>query len=193
MYFKSGDFGCYDLQGNLKWQLNVFERFAEVTSETLWWDLGTSPVLTSNAVVVTMMHSGPSYLAALNRTDGKLLWKHDRVTDVRREAAQSYTTPIVTTNPDGKEVKHTSLLNQIEIVFGIVSRRVMRRRNFKSPADLKDRLLDFVQYFNRTFARPFQWKHIGRPVRSDTIKRPPTWKENRANLRKARRNAHLVA
>ncbi len=104
VYFKSGDFGCFDLSGELNWQTNVFQRFAEVTMKTLWWDLGTSPVLTKDAVVVTMMHTGPSYLAAFNRVDGKLLWKHDRVTDAPVEAAQSYTTPIVTTNPDGKEV-----------------------------------------------------------------------------------------
>lgn len=104
VYFKSGDFACFDLAGKLQWQLNVFDRFAEVTSKTLWWDLGTSPVLTKDAIVITMMHSGPSYLAAFNRADGKVLWKHDRNTDAPEEAAQSYTTPIVTTNPDGKEV-----------------------------------------------------------------------------------------
>lgn len=104
VYYKSGDFGCFSLTGELQWQTNVFERFAEVTTKTLWWDLGTSPVLTKDAIVVTMMHTGPSYLAAFNRADGKLLWKHDRKTDAPKEAAQSYTTPIVTTNPDGKEV-----------------------------------------------------------------------------------------
>lgn len=104
VYFKSGDFGCFDFEGNLKWETNVFERFAKVTTETLWWDLGTSPVLTSGAVVITMMHSGPSYLAALRPSDGKLLWKVDRNTGAPREAAQSYTTPVVTTNPQGAEV-----------------------------------------------------------------------------------------
>ena len=104
VYFKSGDVACYSVGGELQWQTNVFTRFAEVTNETLWWDLGTSPVLTSDAVIVTMMHSGPSYLAAFDRATGKLKWKHDRVTDAPREAAQSYTTPVVTTNPDGKEV-----------------------------------------------------------------------------------------
>ncbi|MCA9051427.1 MAG: PQQ-binding-like beta-propeller repeat protein, partial [Planctomycetaceae bacterium] len=104
VYFKSGDFGCFSVDGSLQWQTNIFHRFAEVNSETLWWDLGTSPVLTSNAVVVTMMHSGPSYLAAFNPADGKVLWKHDRVTDAPREAAQSYTTPVVTRDPDGREV-----------------------------------------------------------------------------------------
>ncbi|MEZ6131861.1 MAG: PQQ-binding-like beta-propeller repeat protein [Planctomycetaceae bacterium] len=104
VYFKSGDFGCFSLSGELKWQTNVFERFADVTTETLWWDLGTSPVLTSNAIVVTMMQTGPSYLAAFRPADGKLLWKHDRITNAPSEAAQSYTTPNVVTNPDGQEV-----------------------------------------------------------------------------------------
>ena len=36
-------------------------------------------------------------------------------------------------------------------------RRVMRRGNFKSLAELKDRLVDFIGYFNLTFAKPFKW------------------------------------
>lgn len=103
-YFKSGDFGCFDLDGKKLWEANVFQKFTEVTTDTLWWDLGTSPVLTRDAIVVTMMHSGPSYLAAFNRESGELIWKHDRKTDAPREAAQSYTTPVVTMNPAGKEV-----------------------------------------------------------------------------------------
>ena len=75
--------------------------------------------------------------------------------------------------------KHTSWLNQIEVVFGIVSRRVMRRGNFTSQQHLKERLLDFIDYFNRTFAKPFQWNYTGRHVRPNTIQRPSTWKEHR--------------
>ncbi|MEO2036305.1 MAG: transposase [Planctomycetaceae bacterium] len=88
--------------------------------------------------------------------------------------------------------KHTSWLNQIEIVFGIVSRRVMRRGNFKSLENLKERLIDFINYFNRTFAKPFQWNYTGRPVRSDTIRRPSTWKENWRTSRQCRRTSALV-
>ena len=77
--------------------------------------------------------------------------------------------------------KHTSWLNQIEIVFGIVGRRVVRRGNFTSLAALKERLLDFIDYFNRTFAKPFRWTYTGRPVTAKTIKRPATWKENWAS------------
>jgi hypothetical protein len=74
--------------------------------------------------------------------------------------------------------KHTSWLNQIEIVFGIVGRRAVRRGNFTSLAALKQRLLDFIDYFNRTFAKPFRWTYTGRPVTAETVKRPATWKEN---------------
>jgi hypothetical protein len=74
--------------------------------------------------------------------------------------------------------KHTSWLNQIEIVFGIVGRRAVRRGNFTSVAALRLRLLDFIDYFNRTFAKPFRWTYTGRPVTAETVKRPATWKEN---------------
>jgi len=77
--------------------------------------------------------------------------------------------------------KHTSWLNQIEIVFGIVGRRVVRRGNFKSLVALKNRLLDFIDYFNRTFARPFRWTYTGRPITAETTKRPATWKESWAS------------
>ena len=72
--------------------------------------------------------------------------------------------------------KHTSWLNQVEFVFGIVNRRAVRRANSKSLADLKERLLDFIDYFNRTFAKPFRWTYSGRPVSARTVKRPLTWK-----------------
>jgi transposase len=89
--------------------------------------------------------------------------------------------------------KHTSWLNQIEIVFGIVGRRVMRRGNFKSLTELKNRLLDFIGYFNRTFAKPFQWNYTGRPVRNESLKRPSTWKEVWASQRQTTMSSALVA
>jgi putative transposase len=52
--------------------------------------------------------------------------------------------------------KHCSWLNQIEIWFGILMRKLLRRGNFLSQADLKARILEFIDYFNRTMAKPFQ-------------------------------------
>ena len=60
--------------------------------------------------------------------------------------------------------KHTSWLNQIEIWFSILSRRVIRRGVFRSTADLRDRILKFIDYYNDTMAKPFKWTYAGRPL-----------------------------
>jgi len=60
--------------------------------------------------------------------------------------------------------KHCSWLNQIEIWFGILMRKLLRRGNFLSQADLKTRILDFIDYFNRTMAKPFKWTYKGKAL-----------------------------
>jgi len=93
VYYKSGDLAALDLaDGTVVWQTNLQEKFGD---DTLWWDLGTSPVLSKQAVIVAVMQTGPSYLAAFDRTSGELLWKQDRMLDAPEEAAQSYSTPLV--------------------------------------------------------------------------------------------------
>jgi len=62
--------------------------------------------------------------------------------------------------------KHTSWLNQIEIVFGVIARKVIRRGSFKSVDDLRQKLLNFIRYFNEVFAKPFRWTFTGRPLRT---------------------------
>ncbi len=59
--------------------------------------------------------------------------------------------------------KHTSWLNQVEIWFSILVRRVIKRGNFTSLDDLRARILAFIAYFNQT-AKPFQWTYTGRPL-----------------------------
>jgi outer membrane protein assembly factor BamB len=93
VYFKSGELACLKLaDGAVVWQTNLQERFGK---DTLWWDLGTSPVLSKKAVIIAVMQEGPSYLVAFDRTTGKELWKHDRILEAPMEATQSYTTPLV--------------------------------------------------------------------------------------------------
>jgi len=60
--------------------------------------------------------------------------------------------------------KHTSWLNQIEIWFSILVRRVLKRGNFTSEADLREKILAFIDYFNQTLAKPFKWTYTGRPL-----------------------------
>ena len=77
--------------------------------------------------------------------------------------------------------KHSSWLNQIEVVFGIIGRRVMRHGSFTSQADLRKKLTTFINYFNRTFAKPFNWTYTGKPTRSNNDQRPRTWREKTQN------------
>ena len=75
--------------------------------------------------------------------------------------------------------KHSSWLNQIEIIFGIINRRVIRHGSFSSKQDLIEKLKRFFEYFNKTIARPMNWTYTGRPTRSRPEDRPKTWREKR--------------
>jgi transposase len=60
--------------------------------------------------------------------------------------------------------KHASWLNQIEIWFSILVRKVIRRGSFVSTEDLKAKIESFIAYFNRTLAKPFRWTYTGKPL-----------------------------
>lgn len=60
--------------------------------------------------------------------------------------------------------KHTSWLNQVEIWLSILVRKLLKRASFTSIEDLRQRILDFIDYFNKTMAKPFKWTYTGRPL-----------------------------
>ncbi len=61
--------------------------------------------------------------------------------------------------------KHCSWLNQVEIWFSILSKKLIKWGNFKSKEDLKSQLEKFIEYFNQTMAKPFKWTFKGFPLR----------------------------
>ena len=72
-------------------------------------------------------------------------------------------------NPDHRIVfhytpKHASWLNQIEIWFSILARKLLKRGNFTSQDDLKRQVLAFIGYYNRTMAKPFKWTYKGKAL-----------------------------
>ena len=60
---------------------------------------------------------------------------------------------------------HASWLNQIEVYFSIVQRKVLTPNHFWSLAEVKDRLLCFQEHY-RAAARPFQWKFSREDLRT---------------------------
>jgi hypothetical protein len=73
------------------------------------------------------------------------------------------------TDPSHKHVvhftpKHGSWMNQIEIWFGVLSRQLLRRGEFHSVAELTERINDFIAYYNRHLAFPYEWTYTGKPM-----------------------------
>lgn len=99
VYFKSGTLAAVDLKGSIRWQTNLVKRFG---SDTLFWDHGTSPVLTTKSVVMTRMHKGESWIAAFDKASGKIQWKVPRNFVTPTEGDHGYSTPLVITH-EGNE------------------------------------------------------------------------------------------
>jgi putative transposase len=58
---------------------------------------------------------------------------------------------------------HASWLNQIEIWFGILTRKIIRRGIFRSRDELIHKVMAFVETYNRE-AKPFRWTYTGEPL-----------------------------
>ncbi len=57
--------------------------------------------------------------------------------------------------------KHASWMNQVEIWLSILVRKLLKRGNFTSLDDLRDQILAFIDYYNRTMAKPIKWTYTG--------------------------------
>ena len=60
--------------------------------------------------------------------------------------------------------KHASWMNQVEIWLSILVRKVIQRGNFSSVKELKRKVLAFIEYYNRTMAKPFKWTYQGKAL-----------------------------
>jgi outer membrane protein assembly factor BamB len=99
VFFKSGTFAAVELDGTVRWKTDLVERFGK---DTLFWDHGTSPVLTEKYVVMARMHHGQSWLAAFDKQSGEIAWKVDRNYETPVECDHGYSTPLVIKH-QGKE------------------------------------------------------------------------------------------
>ena len=60
--------------------------------------------------------------------------------------------------------KHSSWMNQIEIWLSILVRKLLKRGSFTSVEDLQTKVLAFIDYYNRTMAKPFKWTYQGKAL-----------------------------
>jgi hypothetical protein len=73
------------------------------------------------------------------------------------------------TDPSHKHVfhftpKHGSWLNQVELWFSVLSRRFLKCGDFTGPEDFEQRLLAFLEEYNRRHAHPYRWTYTGQPL-----------------------------
>lgn len=59
--------------------------------------------------------------------------------------------------------KHSSWMNQIEIWFGIINRKLLKRKSYLSIEELEKSILRFIEQYNLT-AHPFKWTYAGIPL-----------------------------
>lgn len=115
VYFKSGTFAALDFDGKVRWQTNLVDAYGP---DTLYWDHGSSPVLTEKYAVMARMHHGESWLAAFDKTTGQLVWKSARNFETPVEGDHSYATPLLLKTGGNETLlvwggEHTSLHDTI--------------------------------------------------------------------------------
>jgi DDE superfamily endonuclease len=63
---------------------------------------------------------------------------------------------------------HGSWLNQVELFFSVLSRKLLRRDDFASAEAFAQRLGEWLDYYNQEWAHPYRWTYAGTPLVRDT-------------------------
>ncbi len=90
--FRSGRVAGLDMDGKIRWQFNLDERFGP---EELYWDSGSSPMLVGDVVVITRMHHGDSWVAGFDKKTGEQRWLQKRNYPCPPENDNGYATPVL--------------------------------------------------------------------------------------------------
>lgn len=89
--FRSGRVAALEMNGRVRWELNLEERYGP---EKLYWDSGSSPVLTENHVIVSRIHNGESWVAGFDKKTGEQRWLQKRNYPAPAENDNGYATPV---------------------------------------------------------------------------------------------------
>lgn len=86
-FFESGDLIALQHDGKLRWQRSLSQDYGPIKNNH---ELASSPAQDARHLFVLVDHSGPSYLAAIDKATGQTRWKADR------SSRTSWTSPVVT-------------------------------------------------------------------------------------------------
>jgi outer membrane protein assembly factor BamB len=88
----TGDLACFDLDGTEVWRLNAQDRYGKFR---IMHGMHTSPLLDGDRLYLQLLHSGGSWVVALDKNTGKELWKVRRESDGKGECLESYASPVI--------------------------------------------------------------------------------------------------
>jgi transposase len=91
------------------------------------------------------------------------------------------------TDPDHRHVihytpRHGSWLNQVEIWFSVLARRVLRRGEFRSVKELAEKIQAYITYYDAHQAHPYAWTYTGKPLVTGDQPKRRRWRYRRTRL-----------
>jgi outer membrane protein assembly factor BamB len=91
-YAGTGDLACFDFDGKEVWKFNVQDRYGKFK---IMHGMHTTPLLDGDRLYLQLIHSGGAFVIALNKSDGKEVWKVARKSDATDENEHSYASPVI--------------------------------------------------------------------------------------------------
>lgn len=91
-FFGTGEFACCDFQGNLVWKFNAEERYGKFD---ILHGMHVTPLLDGDRLYLSLLHAAGAWVVALDKSNGKEVWKVARPTDGDFEGTHSYASPVM--------------------------------------------------------------------------------------------------
>lgn len=101
-FFGSGHLACVAAKtGVIVWQSDLVKEFG---AYNITFGMGSSPRLWKNLLIVNCMTKGASYVVALDKSSGKVVWKHDRRYPAKDDGPDAYSTPAIIKSNGAEEL-----------------------------------------------------------------------------------------
>ena len=101
--FGTGDLACLSKDGEILWRRQMREDHGQYR---IMWGMGSSLLGLGDKIYLVCLHTGPSYLLAINKKSGKDVWKTKRDLPARGEGRDAYTSPILARWRDSRFCGH---------------------------------------------------------------------------------------
>jgi outer membrane protein assembly factor BamB len=134
-----GDLACFDLDGKEIWKFNVQERYGKFST---WHGFHTTPLLDGDRLYLQLIHSGGPLVIALDKANGKEIWKVKRKSDATDENEHSYTSPVIWRK--GKDAYLITHGGDYAIAHSLKDGSEIWRLGDLNPRDSYNRYLRFV-------------------------------------------------